>query len=657
MPLLAALAAVLSVAGLASARASNPSHILVIEDDGRILTPPDPVPLAGRRLSFTPLVNGGYATHLGPARGLLRPGTRIDFDDSASAARVQLRTPFAFYGELHTEVFIHAQGALSFGEPIAASPRAAAGGELLPGLLGGPPVVAALWNELQTAGLAAAKGVFVDQRDDALVVTWYQVPSVRPAAGDNTFRITLSSDGGIDVDYGPLATRWGVVGLSPGAARQTVRMVDFAATPDIAPRQAALAWYRDLPMLNEIALARRVYERIPDRFQFLGVFTTQPVDGPSPVWSTTVQNAERGIGMPIFDHSALFGSRALEHVVVMNDLAFYDDDPLRPPRLPRYAYAPSTLAVLAHETGHRWLAYAGAIDADLAGTDGHWSYTFASGASFLGGNELHENEDGSFTTVASMRSYGALDLYLMGLAPPEDVEGSFVVDDAYDFVPERSRGGEWLDADSHPEDGVTFKGTRRDVTAEGVIERAGVREPDSTRARRSFRMAMVLVVPAGTQPDPAQVAKLERIRRGFGPFFAAATGHRARMQTWLPYVDDNLPVQPDAALISGRPRLLDASVHGDAAGRSEVVLDYADYDADLTSLEVTTDASRGMAPTVVDVALGTVGNRRGSVSFALRDLPADATALDLSLVDNRGLRSRALVRLPVEESAGVVAAR
>jgi hypothetical protein len=657
LPLAAALAVLPYLAGIAAARAEEPSHILVVEDDGRVLTPPDPLPLDGRRLTFVPLASGGYATRLDAARGLLRPGTRVDFQESSSSARIALRTPFPFYGELYQEVFVHAQGALSFGEPLASSPRAAASGELLAGVLSGPPVVAALWNELQTGSADAAKGVFVDEREDALVITWYSVPSVRPSGEANTFRVTLRHDGRIDLEYGGMATRWGVVGLSPGTTRERVQIVDFATAPVVPPRSAALAWYRDLPVLNEIALARRVYQRVADRFQFLTVFTTHPVDGPSPVWSTTVQNAERGIGMPLFDHSSLFGSRTLEHIVVMNDLAFYDDDPLRPPRLGNYAYAPSTLAVLAHETGHRWLAYAAAIDGGLAGPDGHWTYTFDSGASFLGGNDLHENADGTFTTVAAMREYGPLDLYLMGLMPPEDVAQSFVVDDAHDFVPERSRGGDWLGAESHPEEGVTFKGTRREVTVGGVIERAGAREPDATRARRGFRMAMVLVVPAGAKPDAAQVAKLERIRRGFGPFFATATGHRARMQTWLPKVGSGLHVATDAALLAGRPRLLDASLRSDGAGRSEVVLDYADYDADLVSLEVTTDASPGAPPALVDVAPGTVGNRRGSVSFALRDLPAEATTLELALVDNRGLRTRAALRLALDDATPQVAAR
>jgi hypothetical protein len=245
-----------------------------------------------------------------------------------------------------------------------------------------------------------------------------------------------------------------------------------------------------------------------------------------------------------------------------------------------------------------------------------------------------------------MRSYGPLDRYLMGFLPPEDVEPFFVVDDVHDFVPARSRGGELLGPESHPEAGVSFRGTRRDVTIGDVIERTGAREPDAAAARTTFRMATVLVVPAGTAPDHAQLAKVEHVRRAFGPFFRAATGNRARMHTWLPVTAGEQPVTADPALVGGQPRLLDATVRRDETGRANVMLDYADYDGDLTELEVSTDAAgAGAVPATVDVALGTLGNRRGSVSFGLRDLPADATALKIWLVDNRGLRGRATVRL------------
>jgi hypothetical protein len=647
------VAGVLWLAATAHAWAADTSNVLVVEDDGRILAPADPLPLSGRRLSFAPTDAAGYATQLGPSRGLLRRGTRIDFQGNPDGVvRVVLKTPFSYFGTQYSEVYVHAQGALSFGEPIPGGPRADKSGALLSGILGGPPVVAALWNELQVPTRDPARGVFVDQTESALTVTWYQVPSVRPAGQTNTFRVTLSTNGTIDLDYGAMGTRWGIVGLSPGLGRDGVHVVDFASAPAVAPHTATLAWYRDLPLLNEIALARKVFERLPDRFQFLTAFTTQPVDGPSPVWSTTVQNADRGIGMPVFDHSALFGSKTLEHVVVMNDVDFYADDPHQSPLVSSYAYAPSTLAVLAHEVGHRWLAYAGGIDEGLAGADGHWSYGLDSGASFLGGNALRANSDGSFTSVASMSTYGPLDRYLMGFSAPAEVGPFFMVDDAHDFSPARTPGGELIGPDSHPEAGVTFHGTRRDVTIDDVIEHTGTREPDATRARTTFRMATVLVVPAGEQADDAQLAKVERIRRAFGPFFRVATGDRARMHTWLPANATARQVPADPVLLSGQPRLLDGTVRRDDGGRATVTLDYADFDGDLTSLEVSADGSAA-PPATVDVALGTLGNRRGSVSFALRDLPPDATTLHLALIDNRGLTSHAAIRVQPEPAAAV----
>lgn len=663
---LAAVVGLASFAALAAGRpagaaegAGHPGHVLVVEDDGRILVPPEPFPLGGRRLTLVPTAAGGYSTRLGESRGLLHPGERIDFSsDPTGVVRIPLRTSFVFFGVPYDEIFVHGQGAVSFGEPLLGAPRAAAGSELLPGLLAGPPVVAALWNELGVGGTDPTKGVFVDVRDDSVLVTWYRVSSVRPTGEANTFRITLWANGTIDVDYATIATRWGVVGVSPGVTRSRVRLADFAARPTVEPGTAVLAWYRDLPALNEIALSHAVFERLPDRFQFLTVFTTQPVDGPSPVWSTTVQNTDRGIGMPVFDHGEVFGAGNLEHIVVMNDVDFYADDPTARPRLPTYAYAPSTLSVLAHETGHRWLAYAGNIDPGFVGTNGHWSYLLDSGGSFLGGNDLQENPDGSFTSLAAMQAYGPLDQYLMGLRPAHEVQPFFVVEGAHDFLPATTRGGDAFGPESHPEQGVTFHGTRREVTIDTIVERSGPREPPAGEARTSFRMAMVLVVPAGSKPDPADLAKVERIRRAFGPFFRAATGNRARMHTWLPATRDaTRTVVPDPLLLSGRPQILDATARRDASGRAEIVLDYADLDGDLTMLEVATDASRHVAPAIVDVALGTLGNRRGSVSFALRDLPPEATALQIVLVDNRGLRTRSVLRFTTDDPTEVAAAR
>ena len=58
---------------LAAARVENAGDVLVVHDDGTILTPPEPLPLAGRRLRFVPAMRGGYATQLA---SISTPSTR-----------------------------------------------------------------------------------------------------------------------------------------------------------------------------------------------------------------------------------------------------------------------------------------------------------------------------------------------------------------------------------------------------------------------------------------------------------------------------------------------------------------------------------------------------------------------------------------------------
>ena len=646
--------ALLTIAILGSrALAADDTNIAIVEADQRILEPANPFPLGYRQLRFIPLATGGYSVEVNPARRVEGRGERLALTaNSSESLHISLKSPVQFFAHSYSDLFVHPQGAVSLGGPVPLEdrPLAASSGELLRDLVAGPPVIAALWNELHPARATEAGGVFVDEQPDRVTVSWVEVPSARPADQPNSFAVSIYLDGVIEIDYGAVATGWGVVGVSPGQDRTRVRMVDFTAGKLLDAREASLAWYRDLPLLNEVALARQLYTQTRDAFEFLSVFTNQPVDWTSLVGSTTVKNLDRGIGMPIFDQSSLFGSRNLEHVVVMNDLAFYDDDPSAPPHALAYAYAPSTLAILAHETGHRWLAHgSGAAARALLGSDGHWSFFLDSGASFMGGNALRANQDGSFTTVGAMAGFGPLDQYLMGIAPADAVQPFFYVAGASGFNPPRTEGGQAFAASSHPEVGVTFRGARRDLTVDDVIAAAGPRVPDAASGKRSFRMAFVLVVPAGTQPDDAQIEKIDRVRRAFSPFFREATSGRARMRTWIqqgPVLD---PVPPDTMLTLGQPRILDATVERDRDGRAVVALDFADYEADLTTLEVSTDATQLVPPAQIDVTPGAYGVRRSSLRFALRDVPPAARAVRLSLIDRHGLRSD-LVSRPLPPS-------
>ncbi len=643
------LALAVAVVGLLSgaarpASAAVANNLIVIEDDGTILEAPEPLPFAGRRVILNP-EGAGYTTRIEPGVVPTALGARLELPDASDQpVHVRLVRPVPMYGQFHQDLFVHPHGAVSFSAPLpeGAGAWATDSADRLGGLLGGPPVLALLWNELQPLAEAeVGGGIYVAELPDRVVVTWAHVPSVRPAGEPNTFRAVLHRSGLIELEYPRLETGWGIIGVSPGRDRTGTDIVDLATEPDVLPGRALFSWYRDRPRLNEVALARQVYAQAPDRFDFLAVFTDRVVEGSHLVGSVTVANDVEGIGMPVFDHGRVFGSKKLEHIVLMNSLGFYDDDPSKPPRIPSYAYSPSTLAVLGHELGHRWLAHAGEPLVG-PGRRGHWNYFLDTDGSFMGGSSLTDNADGTFTTEDVMSRFGALDQYLMGVRPAEEVDDFFVVEEPWGIDAEASAA---------PAAGTTFGGERRDLSVDDVIAHLGERSPGTDADVPAFTMGFVLVVPRGVTPAPAELMKLQRIRRRFGPYFRAATDGRARVRTSLPRMT---AVEPAGALppLPRNPFILGVGFrHGDD-GAPVATIDFLDLGGDLLELELSTDASADLPPARIDLAPAAYGNLRGTVSFALRHIPPDATEVHLALVDSSGLRSEVFaVPLPDPTSA------
>jgi len=623
------LAFVLVLVAGASARAERFGHVLVVEDDGRILEPAAELPFGGRRIDFLPTADGGYQAHHSSLRWQPRGlGRRLVFPaGSATASRVELDQPVRVFGVPYTTIWVHPNGAIALGEDWQAGAQALATspGSLLASLVSGPAVVAALWNDLDPQA-TPARGVFVSRSAGMIVVSWIDVPSARPAAEPNTFRVFLHRDGRIAFEYAKLATRWGIVGLSPGRERAATRIVDLANVATLQPTEATLGWYRDRPRLNTIALARRVLAEAPDRFEFLTVFTDQPVDAPHLVYSTTAANHAVGLGMPVFDHSGLHGSATLEHIVVMNDLEFWADDPRRSPRHRAYAYAPSTHAVLAHEVGHRWEPRLLEEPFQTTPGSGHWNSLLATQASFIGGAAFREEGDGQFRVAASMRRYGYLDRYLMGLIPAEEVPPFFAIEGP--SSPARPLAV-----------GTRVEGIRRDLDIEDLVDELGRRSPEAGEAKREFRMAFVLVVPAGATADARDIYKMQRIRRGFAPFFRQASGGSGRMTTGLGPRTAIHPPQIDPALLAGQPLVLGAKFFVGADAELGLDLDWADLDGNLATLEISTDITADLPSTRIDIAPRTHGHRRGTLQFTLASLPSRATRIAITLVDAGGQTS------------------
>ena len=145
----------------------------------------------------------------------------------------------------------------------------------------------------------------------------------------------------------------------------------------------------------------------------------------------TVKNAITGTGLEVFDFSSELGSAgALQSVINMDRISKYRDAPAA-----KLFGESSALGILAHETGHRWLARLQFLDVNRAISDqllgrqlAHWSFFMDSDGSVMEGNEIEDLGGGMFRTASATEKYSRLDLYAMGLATDAEVPRWFYVD-------------------------------------------------------------------------------------------------------------------------------------------------------------------------------------------------------------------------------------
>ena len=275
-----------------------------------------------------------------------------------------------------------------------------------------------------------------------------------------------------------------------------------------------------------MAASSRFYASHPDDFDQLVFWTDTTVVNDAFAFETTVKNAITGTGLEAFDASAELGSAGALHSVINMD------------RISKYIAAPSQkifgensiLGILAHETGHRWLARIHFTNADRAISDqllgrqlAHWSFFMDSDGSVMEGNEIEDLGGGAFRTTTSTEKYSRLDQYAMGLVTAADVPRWFFVDAPI---------SDWSREDG-PTAGIAITGTRRDVLIQDVIAALGPRLPAAADSPRVHRQAYVFVRRASAVESPQDLARLANIREQFGPFFNRATENRMTVRTTL----------------------------------------------------------------------------------------------------------------------------
>ena len=225
-------------------------------------------------------------------------------------------------------------------------------------------------------------------------------------------------------------------------------------------------------------------------------WTDSPVIDDAFAFESTVQNAITGIGLEVFDASALLGSDgALQSVVNMDRVSKYGDTPTA-----KLFGENTPLGILAHETGHRWLTRIMFRDANREVSDqllgrqlAHWSFFMDSDGSVMEGNEIEDQRGGVFRTVAAAERYSRLDMYAMGLATAAEVPSWFFID-----APNSTRTRE-----TPPIAGITINGTRRDVLIQDVIDVLGPRVPSAADSPRVLRQAFVFIRRAEASRDPS----------------------------------------------------------------------------------------------------------------------------------------------------------
>ena len=215
-----------------------------------------------------------------------------------------------------------------------------------------------------------------------------------------------------------------------------------------------------------------LYSRLPDAYDFLVVTPATPLWLPNPLLlervpnASSVRNEVEGVGMTLFDNSAGWGSAARLKTVVY------------------HSSGPFTM--LAHELGHKWMAYLDSLTFSNGACGVHWAEHQTIGGNMGLWPKIVETSPGVFKGVMQHKpdafnaSFSDLDLYLMGLKPLSDVP-----------LLKRLNNPDYTNPDSVRYTSITT------IDPATLPMRYGARRPAYPGAQRDFTMATIIVKPLG----------------------------------------------------------------------------------------------------------------------------------------------------------------
>jgi hypothetical protein len=500
--------------------AARVGDVAIVVDHGDIVVQPNRVDLSDVGVQFVLQKKGGFV--VSPSSESPDPsiGERVPLaDDDARLFAFPKGFRFPFYGRLRTRMYVHSDGNVTFDAPDTASTDRS-----LARLLEGPARIAPLFGDFDPSVASGDGGVYVSTSKTRIVVTWLEVPEFG-TDNANTFQVVLYPNGRVVFAYGALDAQVGVAGVAPGKGGD-VQTVDYTGgLPTGVVRTAIAERFAAVRAVDDLAIARAFLREFADVYDHLIVFLDFAETLPDGVFAyeLTLKNEIHGIGSNVYDSSTEVGSRGrLRSFVQMGGIAKYPPAPEDPA-----IGTNSTLDVVAHEAGHRWLALLRYVDGGGQATDAllgrqraHWAYCVDTDASVMEGNEFRDDGGGLYTSVAATDRYSLLDQYAMGLVPPSAVPPFYRIDGC-------------RDREAAPQIGISVRGERVDIGIDQVIAAEGARVPPAAKAPHTFTTAFVLVGEGGAFPSNEAIEKVEAIRAAWEPYFAVATEGRGAVDTTL----------------------------------------------------------------------------------------------------------------------------
>ncbi len=185
-------------------------------------------------------------------------------------------------------------------------------------------------------------------------------------------------------------------------------------------------------------------------------------------------------------------------------------------------------APLLQETGHHWGAFAGfkenasdpqiRYDHMLNNRPGHWDRYMDDDNSPMDYDDIDwiENNDGTFTKHPISQGefvFCDLDLYLMGLIPPSQVNPFYYI---------KNPTGT----------GNTISGQKKQVSIDQIILANGQRTPDSSSSQKTFKQAWIILTKDVSKVN-VMARDRERLRKKYTKIFYRATKYLAKVDTTL----------------------------------------------------------------------------------------------------------------------------